>query len=101
MTISVLAAAFAAGHHFGALNVASSEHRWQLIAAAVFCFFAAERCYAGYCVFAEEFAKAVYRDFSNYEKPDGGNVVSKTGLGTKSKGTEAPTSEEETESDNE
>jgi len=50
----------------------TSEHRGQLITAAVFSFFASERCYAGYKSFAQEFAKTVYRDFSNYEKPADG-----------------------------
>lgn len=66
---SLLLAAFATGYYLGLSNVRTSEHQGQFIAAAVFSFFASERCYAGYKRFAEEFARAVYRDFSNYEKP--------------------------------
>jgi chromate transport protein ChrA len=69
LRLSLLIAAFAAGYYLGLSSARLSEHRSQLIAAAVLSFFAAERCYAGYKVFGEEFAKAVYRDFSNYEKP--------------------------------
>ena len=69
ITWSLLLAAFAAGYHLGLSRAETSEHRGQLIAAAVFGFFASERCYAGYKSFAQEFAKAVYRDFSNYEQP--------------------------------
>src|SRR5207249_2568708 len=65
---SLLLAAFAAGYYLGLSRIGLSEHRGQLIAATVFSFFAAERCYAGYKLYAQEFAKAVYRDFSNYEK---------------------------------
>jgi hypothetical protein len=99
MIISLLAAAFAAGQHFGAFTVASSEHRWQLIAAAVFCFFAAERCHAGYREFAAEFTKAVYRDFSNYEKPDGGSGSLTPGAGTKPRRTEGPITAKESDVD--
>lgn len=66
---SLLLAAFASGHYLGQSIVGTSEHRNLLLAAAVFSFFASERCYSGYKYFAQEFAKAVYRDFSNYEKP--------------------------------
>lgn len=66
---SLLLAFFAAGYHLGLSRMETSEHRGQLIAAAVLSFFTSERCYAGYKSFAQEFAKAVYRDFSNYEKP--------------------------------
>jgi len=66
---SLLLAVFAAGYHLGLSRMGTSEQRGQLIAAAVFSFLASERCYAGYKTFAQEFAKAVYRDFSNYEKP--------------------------------
>jgi hypothetical protein len=66
---SLLIAVFAAGYYLGLSSVKVSEHRGQFIAAAVLSFFASERCYAGYKAFAQEFAKAVYRDFSNYEKP--------------------------------
>jgi hypothetical protein len=69
MIVSLLVAVFAAGYYLGLSNGKLSEHRTQLIAAAVLSFFASERCYAGYKRFAEEFARAVYRDFSNYEKP--------------------------------
>ena len=69
MSALLLIAAFATGYHLGLPKVGTSEHRYQLLAAAVFSFFAAERCYWGYTYFAKEFAKAVYRDFSNYEKP--------------------------------
>lgn len=74
MAVSVLVAAFSAGHYLGQLRVVTFQHRNLFIAAAVFSFFAAERCYAGYRGFAEEFAKAVYRDFSNYEKPAAGGA---------------------------
>lgn len=69
MSALLLMTAFAAGYYLGLPKVGASEHRYQLLAAAVFSFFAAERCYWGYTYFAKEFAKAVYRDFSNYEKP--------------------------------
>lgn len=69
MIVSLLVAVFAAGYFLGLTSVKVSEHRGQLIAAAVLSFFASERCYSGYKSFAQEFAKAVYRDFSNYEKP--------------------------------
>jgi len=69
MRLSLLIAVFAAGYHLGLSSVRASEHRGQLVAAAVLSFFASERCYAGYKRFGEEFAKAVYRDFSNYDKP--------------------------------
>lgn len=69
MIASLMLATFAAGYYLGLSSVKVSEHRGQLIAAAVLSFFASERCYAGYKSFAQEFAKAVYRDFSNYEKP--------------------------------
>jgi hypothetical protein len=69
MTTLLLIAVFATGYYVGLPKVEASEHRYQLLAAAVFSFFAAERCYWGYTYFAKEFAKAVYRDFSNYEKP--------------------------------
>jgi hypothetical protein len=65
----LLLAAFASGHYMGQSIVGTSQHRNLLLAAAVFSFFASERCYSGYKYFAQEFAKAVYRDFSNYEKP--------------------------------
>lgn len=68
----LLGAALASGHYLGQSIVGTSEHRNLLLAAAVFSFFAAERSYAGYKTFAVEFVKAVYRDFSNYEKPGGG-----------------------------
>jgi hypothetical protein len=67
----LLLAAFASGHYLGQSIVGTSEHRNLLLAAAVFSFFASERCYSGYKYFAQEFAKAVYRDFSNYEKTSG------------------------------
>jgi uncharacterized membrane protein len=67
--VSLLLAGFAAGYYLGLSSANVSESREQLIAAAVFSFFASERCYAGYKTFAQEFAKAVYRDFSNYEDP--------------------------------
>ncbi|MEK6280371.1 MAG: hypothetical protein AABN95_08465 [Acidobacteriota bacterium] len=73
MIWSLFAAVFAAGYYLGLSSVNSSEHRGQLIAAAVLSFFASERCYAGYQGFAQDFAKAVYRDFSNYEKPATGH----------------------------
>lgn len=73
ITWSLLLAVFAAGYHLGLSRMGTSEHRGQFIAAAVFSFFASERCYAGYKTFAQEFAKAVYRDFSNYEKPAEGH----------------------------
>jgi drug/metabolite transporter (DMT)-like permease len=66
---ALLVAIFATGYYLGLPRLGVSEHRNQLIAAAVFSFFASERCYSGYKAFAQEFAKAVYRDFSNYEKP--------------------------------
>lgn len=69
ITSSLLLGVFASGYHLGLSRMGTSEHRGQLIAAAVFSFFASERCYAGYKSFAQEFAKTVYRDFSNYEKP--------------------------------
>lgn len=72
MIWSLLVAVFAAGYYLGLWSVKVSEHRGQLIAASVLSFFASERCYAGYKAFAQEFAKAVYRDFSNYEKPVAG-----------------------------
>jgi len=68
MVWSLVLATFAAGYYLGVGRVGISVHRGQLIAAAVFSFFASERCYAGYKGFAQEFAKAVYRDFSNNEK---------------------------------
>ena len=67
MVVFLLLAAFATGYYLGLSRLGTSEHRGQLIAAAVFSFFASERCHAGYKTFAQEFAKAVYRDFSNYE----------------------------------
>lgn len=67
MVVFLLLAAFATGYYLGLSRLGTSEHRGQLIAAAVFCFFASERCHAGYKTFAQEFAKAVYRDFSNCE----------------------------------
>lgn len=73
---SLLLAAFATGYYLGLSSVKVSEYRGQLIAAAVLSFFASERCYAGYKTFAQEFAKAVYRDFSNYEKPAEGHKAS-------------------------
>lgn len=73
ITWSLLLTVFAAGYHLGLSRMETSEHRGQLIAAAVFGFFISERCYAGYKSFAQEFAKAVYRDFSNYEKPVAGD----------------------------
>jgi hypothetical protein len=73
MIWSLLLAVFSAGYYLGLSSVNISEHRGQLIAAAVLSFFASERCYAGYQGFAQEFAKAVYRDFSNYEKPAAGH----------------------------
>lgn len=82
MAAFTLIAAFAAGYFFGAQRVLNVEDRMQLVAAAVFSFFAAERCYAGYRAFAEEFAKAVYRDFSNYEKPDGAEPSHPTNSGS-------------------
>jgi len=66
----LLLAAFAGGHYFGQSIAGTHEHRNQLLAAAVLSFLAAERCHSGYKVFAQEFAKAVYRDFSNYEKAE-------------------------------
>jgi hypothetical protein len=66
---SLLLAAVATGYYLGLSSVGASAHRGHLIAAAVLSFFASERCYAGYRTFAQEFAKTVYRDFSNYEKP--------------------------------
>lgn len=73
MIWSLFAAVFAAGYYLGLSSVNLSEHRGQLIAAAVLSFVASERCYAGYKGFAQDFAKAVYRDFSNYEKPAAGH----------------------------
>jgi hypothetical protein len=73
MIVAILLAVFAAGYNYGLSRAGSAEHRGQLIAAAVLSFLASERCYAGYKAFAREFAKAVYRDFSNYEKPAGGH----------------------------
>jgi hypothetical protein len=67
----LLLAAFATGYYLGLSRPGASEHRSQLIAAAVFSFFASERCHAGYKAFAQEFAKAVYRDFINSEKLEG------------------------------
>lgn len=61
-----LVAAFASGHYLGQSIVETSEHRYLLLAAAVFSFFASERSYAGYKTFAVEFVKAVYRDFINH-----------------------------------
>jgi hypothetical protein len=66
----LLPAAFASGYYLGLSRVALPNHRGQFIVAAVFCAFAAERCYKSYKSFAEDFAKAVYRDFSNFA-PDG------------------------------
>jgi hypothetical protein len=73
MVVFLLLAAYATGYYLGLSRLGASEHRGQLIAAAVFSFFASERCHAGYKAFAQEFAKAVYRDFSNYEKPATGH----------------------------
>ena len=64
-----LVAAFASGHYVGQLVVATSEHRNEFLAAAVFSFFASERCYSNYKFYAKEFVKAVYRDFINGESP--------------------------------
>jgi len=72
----LLGAAFASGHYLGQSIVATSEQRNLLLVAAVFSFFASERSYAGYKSFAVEFVKAVYRDFSNFEKPGGGENAS-------------------------
>lgn len=69
MIWSLFVAVFAAGYYLGLSSVDVSKHRGLLIAAAVLSFFGSERCYAGYKSFAQEFAKAVYRDFSNYDKP--------------------------------
>jgi hypothetical protein len=66
---SFILAAFAAGYYFGLSRAGASLHRGQLVVAAVISFFASERCYSGYKTFAQEFAKAVYRDFINYDKP--------------------------------
>ena len=78
ITWSLLLAVFAAGYHLGLSRMGTSEYRGQLIAAAVLSFFISERCYAGYKSFAQEFAKAVYRDFSNYEKPVEGHGANST-----------------------
>lgn len=75
MTVSLLVASFSTGHYLGLSITGTSEHRDQLLASAVLSFFASERCYSGYKYFAQEFAKAVYRDFSNYEKPAGRNTA--------------------------
>jgi hypothetical protein len=65
-TIASLAlAVFATGYYLGLSRTGTYEHRAELLVAAVFSFFAAERSYAGYKAFAKDFAKAVYRDFSN------------------------------------
>jgi len=76
----LLGAAFASGHYLGQSIVGTSEHRNILLAAAVFSFFACERSYAGYKTFAVEFVKAVYRDFINYEKANGGGNANLTSM---------------------
>ena len=73
----LLLAAFAIGHYLGQSIVGTPEHRNQFLAASVVSFFAAERCYAGYKAFAQEFVKAVYRDFYLYEGTSGGDNGSK------------------------
>lgn len=69
----LLLAAFASGHYLGQSVVGTSDHRNLFLASAVFSFFAFDRCYAGYKAFAQEFVKAVYRDFYLYENACGAN----------------------------
>jgi len=72
MVASLGISTFFAGHYLGLSHGVTSHHRGLLIAAAVFSCFAAERCYGSYKSYAQEFAKAVYRDFSNYDEPTRG-----------------------------
>jgi len=71
----LLLAACATGHYIGQTVVGTAVHRNQFLAAAVFSFFASERCYNGYKSYAGEFAKAVYRDFSNYSAAGENNAA--------------------------
>ena len=71
MMSSLALAVFATGYYLGLSRAGTYDHRGELLAAAVFSFFAAERSYAGYKAFAKEFAKAVYRDFSNSQVAPG------------------------------
>jgi hypothetical protein len=67
----LLLTAFANGHYLGQSIIGTSEHRNLFIAGAVFSFFAFERCYGSYRAFAQEFVKAIYRDFYLYENTSG------------------------------
>jgi hypothetical protein len=60
---------FSTGYYLGLVRTTTSGQRGLLVAAAMASLFVSHRCFAGYKAFANEFAKAVYRDFSNYEKP--------------------------------
>lgn len=71
----LLLAACATGHYTGQTVVGTAVHRNQFLAAAVFSFLASERCYNGYKSYARDFAKAVYRDFSNYSAAGGNNAA--------------------------
>ena len=71
MIVALLVAAFAAGYYLGMSR--GFDQPGVLLAAAILSAFASHRCYLGYKSFAMEFAKAVYRDFSNYEKPAAAN----------------------------
>jgi hypothetical protein len=51
----------------------SKAARWVTIGFLLLAAFAFERCYAGYKAFAQEFVKAIYRDFYLYEKAREGN----------------------------
>lgn len=71
----LLLAAYATGHYTGQTVIGTAVHRNEFLAAAVFSFFAAERCYNSYKSYAREFAKAVYRDFSNYSAGGANNAA--------------------------
>jgi hypothetical protein len=65
----LLLAAFASGHYLGQLVVGTSEHRNLFLVGTLLSVFAFERCYGSYKGYAQEFVKAIYRDFYLYETP--------------------------------
>ena len=65
----VALALLSAGYLLGVARAAPQDF-WRLIVPIVMAgFFMAVICFRSYTYFTWEFAKAVYRDFLNYEKP--------------------------------
>jgi hypothetical protein len=71
MTFFCVACASLCSGYLAGIDTATSRDRWEPLFATAATLFLARQCCSAYQYFTKQFAMAIYRDFSTYEKAKG------------------------------